>query len=72
MVPGDRLEVVSVLSPLSTGWRATPKAAKLQMSAIAGQIASMDRFVMGDPVREKVEALHAIGHVAPNLWRVTF
>ena len=72
MVPGDRPEVVTVFSPLSTGRRAIPEAAKLQMSAIAGQIASMDRFVMGDPVPEKVEALHAIGHVAPNPSRIAF
>ena len=70
MVPGDRLEVVTVLSPLSTGRRATPPAAELQMNAIAGQIASMDRFVMGDPVPEEVEALHRIFRVAPNPSRI--
>ena len=31
----------------------------------------MDRLVMGDPVPEEVEALHAIRHVAPNPSRVT-
>ena len=38
---------------------------------IAGQIASMDRLVMRDPVPKEVETLHPVCHVDSNLPRVT-
>ena len=69
-VGGDHLWRPAGCSDPVSRFGAHPTDQFQQLPMVSGQVAPMDRLMVGNPIPEEMKALHPIGHVDSDLFGV--